>query len=133
MIGHNLHMDILHIINQFFTPIPSVCLCLEFSIINFFVFMDSLMMNINQLLKQQKRSFKRRKSSLLSLSSNMTVDENFCPYTRKILSNDDDDNEEEKMKKKFEIGCPMENNCADLRIVNSILLKSNLKNNNKYK
>ncbi len=89
-------------------------------------------MNINQLLKQQKRSFKRRKSSLLSLSSNMTVDENFCPYTRKILSNNDDDDDGEEKKNKFEIGCPMENNCADLRVVNTILLKSNLKNNKKY-
>ena len=25
MIGHNLHMDILHVIKQFFTPIPEVC------------------------------------------------------------------------------------------------------------
>jgi hypothetical protein len=89
-------------------------------------------MNINQLLKQQKRSFKRRKSSLLSLSSNMTVDENFCPYTRKILSNNDDDDDGEEKKNKFEIGCPMENNCADVRIINEMLLKLKIKNINKY-
>jgi hypothetical protein len=82
-------------------------------------------MNMTRLLKQRRRSFKRRKSSSMSLSSNATVDENFCPYTRKILSNNNDENEE--TKKKFEIGCPMENNCADIRIVNEILSKIKLK------
>jgi hypothetical protein len=91
-------------------------------------------LNINQLLKQHKRSFKRRKSSLIPLASNMTIDENFCPYTRKMLSNnnENDDDDDEKLKRRFEIGCPMENNCADIRIVNTILLKLNLKNINKY-
>lgn len=88
-------------------------------------------LNINRLLKQRQRSFKRRKSSIMSLSSNMSVEENFCPYTRKILSNDNDENQV-SMKKKFEIGCPMENNCTDVRIVNEILSKLKTKNINKY-
>ncbi len=73
--------------------------------------------NINRLIKQRKRSFKRRKSSSLSLySNNINIDDNFCPYTRKIQSNT---NENEGMnKKKFEIGCPMEDTCADVRIMN---------------
>ncbi len=87
-------------------------------------------MNINRLLKQHRRSFKRRKSSMISFASNMSVDENFCPYTRKILSNNNDENQS-FMKKKFEIGCPMENNCADIRIVNEILLRMKVKNTNK--
>ncbi|CAF3390712.1 unnamed protein product [Rotaria sp. Silwood1] len=87
-------------------------------------------LNINQLLKQRRRSYKRRKSSSISLFSNMNVDDNFCPYTRKILSNINDENEG-KVIKKFEIGCPMENNCADIRIVNEILTKLKLKNTNK--
>lgn len=52
----------------------------------------------------------------------MNVDENFCPYTRKILSNNDNENQE-ILTKKFEIACPMENNCTDIRIINEILLK----------
>ena len=64
----------------------------------------------------------------------MTVDEKFFVHIHeKFLSNnDDDDGGEEEKKNRFEIGCPMENNCADLRVVNTILLKSNLKNNKKY-
>ena len=84
---------------------------------------------MSRLLKQRRRSFKRRKSSSISLSSGVNVDENFCPYTRKILSNNNDENE--VIKKKIEIGCPMENNCADVRIVNEILLKIKLNNNKK--
>ncbi|CAF5175205.1 unnamed protein product, partial [Rotaria magnacalcarata] len=87
-------------------------------------------LTINQLLKQRRRSFKRRKSSSISLFSNMNVDDNFCPYTRKILSNNNDDNET-RITQRFEIGCPMENNCADIRIVNEILSKLKSINNNK--
>jgi hypothetical protein len=83
-------------------------------------------LNINRLLKQRRRSFKRRKSSLISLTSNMSIDENFCPYTRKILSNNNDENQI-IIKKKFEIACPMENNCTDVRIVNEILSKLKIK------
>lgn len=89
-------------------------------------------LNINRLLKQRRRSYKRRKSSTISLSSSMNIDENFCPYTRKVLSNNDDKNEGQT-KTKFEIGCPMETNCADVRIVNEMLLKLKIKNINKYK
>lgn len=88
-------------------------------------------LNVSRLLKQRRRSFKRRKSSSISLFSNMNVDDNFCPYTRKVLSNNNDENEEQ-IRKTIEIGCPMENNCADIRIVNEILLKLKLKNANKY-
>ncbi|CAF3534665.1 unnamed protein product, partial [Rotaria socialis] len=86
-------------------------------------------LTINQILKQRRRSFKRRKSSSISLFSNMNVDDNFCPYTRKILSNNNDDNET-RITQRFEIGCPMENNCADIRIVNEILSKLKSINNN---
>lgn len=88
-------------------------------------------LTIDQLLKQRRRSYKRRKSSSISLFSNMNVDDNFCPYTRKILSKNDEETEV-KTSQRFEIGCPMENNCADVRIVNEILLTLKLKNNNKY-
>ena len=57
----------------------------------------------------------------------MNVDDNFCPYTRKIMSNIHDENES-KTTNKFEIGCPMESNCADVRIVKEILSKLRLKN-----
>ncbi len=87
--------------------------------------------NTTRLLKQRRRSFKRRKSSSISLSSNMSIDENFCPYTRKVFSNNNDTNEG-KTKKRYEIGCPMENNCADVRIINEMLLKLKIKNINKY-
>ncbi len=87
-------------------------------------------MNVNRLLKQHRRSFKRRKSSMMSFASNMSVDENFCPYTRKILANNNDENQV-LVKKKFEIGCPMENNCTDIRIVNEILSRLKVKNMNK--
>lgn len=83
-------------------------------------------MNISRLVKQHRRSFKRRKSSMISFASNMNVDENFCPYTRKILANYADE-QEGLMKKKFEIACPMENHCADIRIVNEILARSKIK------
>ena len=56
------------------------------------------------------------------------MDENFCPYTRITISNDDN---EGKSKKKLEIACPMENSCADIRILNEILLKLKIKNRNK--
>ncbi|UJR10556.1 hypothetical protein I4U23_014756 [Adineta vaga] len=82
-------------------------------------------LNLNRLLKQRRRSFKHRKSSSLSLTSNVSVDENFCPYTRIMVSNDDN---EGKSKKKLEIACPMENNCADIRNLNEILLKLKFKN-----
>ncbi|CAF0768934.1 unnamed protein product [Rotaria sordida] len=88
------------------------------------------LLNINQLLKQRRRSYKRRKSSSISLFSNMYVDDSFCPYTRKILFNNNNENEG-KIMKKFEIGCPMENTCADIRIVNEILTKLKLQNSNK--
>ncbi|CAF1070974.1 unnamed protein product [Adineta steineri] len=87
--------------------------------------------NINRLLKQRRRSFKRRKSSSVSLTSNMSIDDNFCPYTRKVYSHNANDENEENLKKKFEIACPMENNCADIRIINEILLKLKFKNMNK--
>jgi hypothetical protein len=60
----------------------------------------------------------------------MSVDENFCPYTRKILSNNNNENQVIS-KKKFEIGCPMENNCTDVRIINEVLSKLKTKNINK--
>jgi hypothetical protein len=84
--------------------------------------------NINRLMKQRKRSFKRRKSASQSLYGfNINIDENFCPYTRKILSNI---NESEGMnKKKFEIGCPMEETCADVRIMNEFFSKGPPKKN----
>ena len=63
---------------------------------------------------------------MMSFASNMSVDENFCPYTRKILANNNDENQG-LVKKKFEIGCPMENNCTDIRIVNEILTRSKIK------
>ena len=63
---------------------------------------------------------------MISFASNMNVDENFCPYTRKILANNSDENEG-LTKKKFEIACPMENHCADIRIVNEILARSKIK------
>ncbi|CAF0947926.1 unnamed protein product [Adineta ricciae] len=85
-------------------------------------------LNLNRLLKQRRRSFKHRKSSAISLTSNVSVDENFCPYTRITISNDDN---EGKSKKKLEIACPTENSCADIRILNEILLKLKLKNRNK--
>jgi hypothetical protein len=73
--------------------------------------------NSNRFIKQRKRSFKRRKSSSQSLySNNINIDENFCPYTRKITSNTDEN--EMINKKQFEIGCPMEETCADIRILN---------------
>ncbi|CAF4328355.1 unnamed protein product, partial [Adineta steineri] len=59
--------------------------------------------NINRLLKQRRRSFKRRKSSSVSLTSNMSIDDNFCPYTRKVYSHNTNDENEENLKKKFEI------------------------------
>ncbi|CAF1123406.1 unnamed protein product [Adineta ricciae] len=74
--------------------------------------------NLNRLIKERKRSFRRRKSSTLSLfNNNFHVDDNFCPYTRKIQSNSINDNENVG-KRKFEIGCPMEETCADVRILN---------------
>jgi len=82
--------------------------------------------NINRLIKQRKRSFKRRKSSSQSLySNNINIDDNFCPYTRKMLSNSDEN--EMINKKKFEIGCPMEETCADVRIINEYFSKIPLK------
>ncbi|CAF2393123.1 unnamed protein product [Rotaria sp. Silwood2] len=84
--------------------------------------------NLNRLLKQRKRSFRRRKSSLQSLySHNINIDENFCPYTRRFSSNT---NENEGInKKKFEIGCPMEETCADVRIMNEFFSLMPLKKN----
>ncbi|CAF0785219.1 unnamed protein product [Rotaria sordida] len=84
--------------------------------------------NLNRLLKQRKRSFKRRKSSLQSLySHHINIDENFCPYTRKFSSHT---NENEGInKKKFEIGCPMEETCADVRIMNEFFSLTPLKKN----
>ncbi|CAF3809984.1 unnamed protein product [Adineta steineri] len=82
--------------------------------------------NINRLIKQRKRSFKRRKSSSLSLySHNISIDDNFCPYTRKIpaITNEN----EVIAKKKFEIACPMEETCADIRIMNEFFSKIPLK------
>ena len=76
--------------------------------------------NLSRLVKQRKRSFKRQKSSSQSLYGvNMNVEENFCPYTRKIPVTPSD----EKKKKKFEIGCPMEDACADVRIMNEFFGK----------
>lgn len=72
--------------------------------------------NIHRLLKQRKQSLRRRKSSSLSLFHNSAaIDDNFCPYTRRIQSqatNDEAGNE----KRKFEIGCPTEETCADVRL-----------------
>ncbi|CAF4603583.1 unnamed protein product [Rotaria sp. Silwood1] len=84
--------------------------------------------NLNRLLKQRKRSFKRRKSSLQSLySHNINIDENFCPYTRRFSLNTYEN--EGINKKKFEIGCPMEETCADVRIINEFFSLTPLKKN----
>ena len=86
--------------------------------------------NLPQLIKQYRRSFKRRKSSIISLPSHMSIDENFCPYTRKVLMTNNTD-EGQTSKKKLEIGCPMENNCTDIRIVHEILMRLKQKNFNR--
>lgn len=78
--------------------------------------------NLNRLIKQRKRSFRRQKSASQSLFGvNMNVEENFCPYTRKIPTQTDD--KETNKKKKFEIGCPMEDHCADVRIINEFFTR----------
>ena len=88
--------------------------------------------NINRLIKQRKRSFKRKKSSAQSLyynnnNNNLNIDDNFCPYTRKMLPII---NENEGLnKKKFEIGCPMEETCADMRIMNEYVSRMTTKKN----
>ncbi len=85
---------------------------------------------MNRLIKQHKRSFKRGKSSSQSLYSNtLNIDDNFCPYTRKMPSNTDEN--EMINKKKFEIGCPMEETCADIRIMNEYFSKRSLKKDSK--
>lgn len=86
--------------------------------------------NINRLIKQHKRSFKRRKSASHSLySHNLNIDENFCPYTRRFVVYENEGNN----KKKLEIGCPMEETCADTRIMNEFFAIMPLKKNmNKY-
>ena len=79
--------------------------------------------NLTRLIKQRKRSFKRQKSCSQSLYGvNMNIDENFCPYTRKVLVAQAEEKEGNK-KKKFEIGCPMEDSCADVRMMNVFLSK----------
>ena len=86
--------------------------------------------NFSRLIKQRKRSFKRQKSSSQSLYGvNMNIEENFCPYTRKIPST----NSDEKKKKKFEIVCPMENSCADVRILNEFFSKTTEENSSRIR
>ena len=76
---------------------------------------------LNRLIKQYRHSFRRRKSSFQSLyNHHVTIDENFCPYTRIISSNIDDN--QRMNKKKIDIDCPMEETCADMRIMNELLL-----------
>ncbi|CAF4568808.1 unnamed protein product [Rotaria socialis] len=83
--------------------------------------------NMHQLLKQRKRSFKRRKSSQSLYSHNINFDENFCPYTRKFIPHS---NENEGIsKKKIDIGCPMEETCADVRIMNEFFSIMPIKKN----
>jgi len=82
--------------------------------------------NLNRVIKQRKRSLKRGKSSTQSLySNNINIDDNFCPYTRKMVLNTDEN--EIIDNKKFEIGCPMEETCADIRILNEYFSKTPLK------
>ncbi len=83
--------------------------------------------NLNRVMKQRKRSLKRGKSSTQSLynNNNINIDDNFCPYTRKMGLNTDEN--EIINKKKFEISCPMEETCADIRILNEYLSKLPLK------
>lgn len=86
--------------------------------------------NFSRLIKQRKRSFKRQKTSSQSLYGvNMNIEENFCPYTRKISST----NSDEKKKKKFEIVCPMENSCADVRILNEFFSKTTEENSSRIR
>ncbi|CAM4768497.1 unnamed protein product [Rotaria magnacalcarata] len=83
--------------------------------------------NMHHLIKQRKRSFKRRKSSQSLYSHNINFDENFCPYTRKSIPHS---NENEGIsKKKIDIGCPMEETCADVRIMNEFFSIMPMKKN----
>jgi len=86
--------------------------------------------NFNRVLKQHKRAFKRQKSLTNSLcSTNGNVDENFCPYSRRISTNNDES--EGICRKTLEINCPMEDTCADIRILNEYLTKTSLKKDSK--
>ena len=89
--------------------------------------------NINRLIKQRKRSLRRQKSSSLSLlNNNFAIDDNFCPYTRKVQSRTTNESECNS-KRKFEIGCPMEHACADVRLFDEFFAKlPSKKTTNKY-
>lgn len=88
--------------------------------------------NLNRIIKQRKRSFKRRKSSQSLYSHTLNIDDNFCPYTRKTASNTNE-NEVLISKKKIEIGCPMEETCAEMRIMHEFFsVMPTKKNTNKY-
>lgn len=79
--------------------------------------------HLNRSFKQRKRSFKRRKSSSISSTHQISVDDNFCPYTRKVGTNNQDDNNETNLQRKFDIACPMESTCVDARIVQQIFAR----------
>ncbi len=86
--------------------------------------------SINRLIRQHKRSLKRGKSTSQSLyGSTINIDDNFCPYTRKNTSNIDEN--QMIKKKKFEIGCPMEETCADIRTINEYFSRSSIKTDSK--
>ena len=76
--------------------------------------------HIARLLRERKRSFRRRKSSVQSLygQQQTNADEHFCPYTRQSQGNSDDTN-----KKRLDIVCPMEETCADVQSVNEFISK----------
>ena len=82
--------------------------------------------HVNRSFKQRKRSFKRRKSSSISSYNYLSIDDNFCPYTRQITFNAHDENDLAS-RKKLDITCPMEQTCADVRILDEIASRIKLK------
>ena len=85
-------------------------------------------MNIPQLVKQRRQSFRKRQPSINS------IEENFCPYMMRKCSTtaiQQQQINDENPKKKLDIICPMESHCADMRIVQEIVLRLKGKHRNK--
>lgn len=78
-------------------------------------FSNASMNSTIRSLDERRRSSKRRKSSSIS---SLNLDEQYCPYTKKL-------NEESSSKKgkDFQIVCPTDKKCVDLRIKREIWRK----------